>query len=91
MLICADCNNTFEDPRIRTDLLTVVDHRPYREEVAVCPFCGSEDIDDAELCPMCDEYRHEDEMVDLSDYNTHIGEKYTRVCKYCMEDAGEVE
>lgn len=88
MLICTQCLEIFSEPYIRKDLLTHVDEMPYCEEVAYCPHCASEEIEEAELCPICDEWGIVDDMVDLDDTHTRIPRRFSRVCKYCLEEAG---
>lgn len=66
MLICEECNATFDEPKI------IEEPHPYgmgyaAERWAVCPDCGSTSITEAKLCKRCDTYVAElvdDELCD---------------------------
>lgn len=47
--LCEDCGYTFDWPELRRE--------EWGEEFAVCPQCGSEYFDDAELCKLCNRYK----------------------------------
>lgn len=79
MLICKECGATFNDE----DAGTVQGDRGYfgsaraYEDVAVCPECGCDDLAEAALCPICEEYfNSEDEGIDTSE---------GAVCPECMK------
>ena len=55
MLICNECQEVFEEPKI------IEEHHPYGmtyavEEFAVCPHCKDTDIQEAHQCEGCGEY-----------------------------------
>lgn len=50
MFECMRCSCVFEKYQadIYTDVLCVIDGRPYAENIYVCPDCGSDDIEERE-------------------------------------------
>jgi hypothetical protein len=71
MIICNDCGNHFEEPKIHKE------HHPYGmgsavEVFAVCPYCNSTDIDEAEQCEECYEW------VSVKEFDGGL-------CKNCQE------
>ena len=55
MLICEECNTTFDNPKI------INEYHPYgmgyaAERWAVCPHCESTSIAEALLCKNCENY-----------------------------------
>ena len=57
MLFCNYCNEKFETPKILREYHNELDESPY-EEMAVCPYCGDEDIEVLHKCRICGEYEH---------------------------------
>lgn len=51
---CSQCRNLFERCRTKEIPHYEVDTRIY-ETICVCPWCGSEDFEEASLCPTCEE------------------------------------
>lgn len=62
--ICSDCENVFYPEELRpvTGFLCDVDG-PVYETVMVCPYCGSEDYEDADRCEKCGTYHREGELL----------------------------
>lgn len=61
MFICNECGELFEEPKY------VFETHPYgdgyaTEEWAVCPYCGENDFNVAEICVECGNY-----VADLTD------------------------
>lgn len=52
---CRDCHETFEEPDTEREWVGDKEHGGY-VEYSECPNCGSEDIDDALMCPNCGEF-----------------------------------
>lgn len=55
MYWCYDCNEAFYEPHKGKEYMGVYPQGGY-VEYSECPNCGSEDIDDALLCPNCGEF-----------------------------------
>lgn len=55
---CHDCGEAFNEPKIET-WVERQDGDPVRYRLLFCPYCGSEDIDEAEECSECGEYHFE--------------------------------
>lgn len=55
MYYCAECGNEFREPIIMEEKTGVYapDGIPETWEYEVCPSCGSENIDQRELCEVC--------------------------------------
>lgn len=78
MLICKQCERTFDEEEIATikdDRGYCGDARAY-EDVAVCPYCGADDIEEAVECVICKEYTDKDHTFKTD--NGHI-------CEYCLK------
>lgn len=75
MFVCNDCGEMFDEPIERTDDLGLPDEvrHGYVERYGVCPFCESEDFDEAKKCDICGE---EGKMYT----GVHI-----RYCRSCYE------
>lgn len=73
MFVCKDCGEKFEEPIERVDDLGIPDEvrHGYVERYGVCPYCESEDFEEAETCDICG-----DET--LVTYGVKI--KYCRTC-----------
>lgn len=59
MYYCNDCKHEFEDPKMECELhgeLAGMGGEKY-EYFSVCPICGSEDIEEEEVCDLCKNYR----------------------------------
>lgn len=55
MQYCNECKQAFEEQTTRKEWVGDREHGGY-VEYGECPNCGSEDIDDALLCPNCGEF-----------------------------------
>ena len=74
-LICMECGENFDDSDAGREVETMFfDGRRYVvERWLVCPYCGGEDLRDANRCPKCGEWKlYEDD--------------YCLSCAECMED-----
>ena len=72
MYICKSCGEHFDDPDVKKEY-TGVSSEGYHEyfEVGHCPYCGSDDIEEAEKCRICGEWFYSD------------GKEF---CNNCLED-----
>lgn len=52
---CNDCNEFFSDEDAASRPTELEDSRPQGERVMLCPYCGSEDYDEAAYCERCGE------------------------------------
>ena len=55
MYICNNCKSLFEYTVSIREYHNELDDRPY-EELEVCPYCKSDDVDIAAQCSLCGEY-----------------------------------
>ena len=55
MFYCNNCNEIFEESAAHSRPAVEEDSLPPWEWVAVCPYCGSEDLDEASFCERCGE------------------------------------
>ena len=55
MMYCNDCNELFLDSEAESRPTVLEDGKPPWERVMLCPFCGSEDLDEADSCERCGE------------------------------------
>lgn len=79
LYICKDCRETFVDPATEREDCgweTDLGHISAYQNYYVCPNCGSEDIDEEDICVICGESFAKDEM----DYNID-GDL---VCEKCL-------
>lgn len=58
MNICTDCGHAFSDDEMETGKAFVgyMGSAPAYESYGKCPFCGSDDIEEAYECESCGEY-----------------------------------
>ena len=75
MYVCQECNNVFSDEESRTRLEDMGEYfgSPSGREYLVCPSCGSNDIEEAKKCELCEEWVHTE---------SYDGEHY---CDECVE------
>ena len=92
MLICNDCKELFDEDEIHTYTEYHGDYSRPGEVFGVCPYCGSSDFGEAELCEECGEY------FPLAELNLcYSGERshYVYICDNCCidhdDDAAEDE
>ena len=74
MLKCAWCGEVFSEDSVETKsgyLCECGDHSVY-EDYGVCPYCGSDDFEEARKCEICGEYMLVDEL-------------FGDVCEGCIE------
>lgn len=62
MYKCCDCCEIFDEPHMIQDIVTT-DPYPMGPMIGVCPYCGSDDYEELQECPSCNEYYSQDEMV----------------------------
>lgn len=71
MYKCNKCGEVFDEPESREETLS---YDPvYKEYYNVCPYCGSEDFEDATLCSVCG-----NEYITDGDY-----------CEFCKSEMSE--
>lgn len=71
--VCAECGEIFDEDEAKTIYERDTGEGGYGNVIwsyDLCPFCGSEDLEEARECPICGEY--------------HGGE--SDVCDTCLED-----
>lgn len=66
MLRCEDCGEVFESPK-NTKSLVTDDPYPMYEDIAVCPECGSTELEYVEECEECGCWVAPDEMLEVDD------------------------
>lgn len=54
MLYCNDCESIFDEEELVSGKEHIMEH--YYMDTYTCPHCGSDNIEDAERCPLCGEY-----------------------------------
>ena len=77
MHICNSCGAEFEDPffKYEPEIHYWLDDKPVEDRwYAICPECGSEDIDVIEYCEYCEEFHRKEEMVSDG------------ICKKCIDE-----
>ena len=52
---CNDCNNMFEESEADSRPTRLEDSRPKGGFVMLCPYCGSDDLEEASYCERCGE------------------------------------
>lgn len=63
MLICLGCGGAFEEPEVRASAEVLdVAGEPVRLKYYACPFCGSDEIEEASRCALCGEQQPEPEL-----------------------------
>lgn len=89
MWYCENCKNEFDEPdrekKCFEDLYevsTLFYERNYFD-MLVCPFCGSDEIEEMRKCDRCEEYCREDDLTDTEEM-TNGGIGY--LCPDCMSD-----
>ena len=75
MYVCNDCNNVFDEDALSivTDNMGECFGNPSFKSYSVCPYCKSDDIQEAEKCELCEEWGHTE---------SYDGEHY---CNECVE------
>ena len=77
MMICRECGRTFTAPKVRTEY-TGVSSEVWHEkfEYDTCPYCGSDEVQEAVRCDYCGEWSEdwtcEDCKVTISKFLTNI-------------------
>lgn len=56
MFYCYDCGEYFEEPKTLYDGHSELDEGPVWEAYGACPYCESDQIDEAGICELCEEY-----------------------------------
>ena len=56
MYRCAECKGVFDTPNIEKELVGTCGLAPAYEEISVCPYCGSDDIERVSQCKITGEY-----------------------------------
>ena len=56
MYFCNECKGTFEEPKETEDFTSEYWGAVVHHTTTVCPFCGSEEIDEMNKCDICGEY-----------------------------------
>lgn len=56
MYICERCQETFDFPNVETDFTSEYFGRPVNHKIGVCPYCGSEEIEEMDKCEVCGEW-----------------------------------
>ena len=66
MLYCPDCKNHFEEDELYCEKeYETLDGRTYvTGEYTYCPYCGSDDYEEAELCESCGEFFFAEDLED---------------------------
>ena len=98
---CQDCGETFDESEIEVDRAYEYSDRighggMYWDDEYRCPHCGSEDIDECEICDLCGEYFPPSklEYVGSSDFHAceDCRDNLRRIVKAVVEDTvGEFE
>lgn len=64
MLICRECRKAFEEPEIKVSAEVLdIAGEPVRPRYCACPFCGSDEIEEASCCALCEEYVFQEELA----------------------------
>lgn len=71
-MVCKDCGRVFDDDELRAEKYWNYDLCCYNPTEYFCPYCGSDDFDEATECPLCGDY------YDASD-DVHV-------CEGCLCD-----
>lgn len=96
---CDRCGETFDETEIVTKRSgyhsDYIGHGgDYWEEEGHCPYCGSEDIDEAKKCDLCGDYGFSDDFVYYDDFSVcpDCNDKLHGIAKAVVEDTtGEFE
>lgn len=75
MLICHDCGEVFEKPKVLKSKVGDYWGAPAWEEWDACPYCESTEVYEAEQCQRCGEW-----VPELTEY----GGIY--ICEICLDD-----
>lgn len=79
MLYCPDCKNHFEEDELYCEKeYETLDGRTYvTGEYTYCPYCGSDDYEEAKECECCGEWIGESAM--------HVD--FDNICSNCVHEA----
>lgn len=80
MYRCEDCNAVFASPKSKKSLVTD-DPYPMHENIAVCPECGSTEMECVEQCEDCGCWVSPDEMLEVFDKG-----EFKNVCTDCYDE-----
>lgn len=80
MLRCEDCGEIFESPKTKRSLV-IDDPYPVYENIAVCPECGSTEMEYVEECEECGCWVPPDELLEVSDDG-----ELKSVCTDCYDE-----
>lgn len=56
MYICERCQETFDFPNVETDFTSEYFGAIVNHKIGVCPYCGSDEIDEMDKCDICGEW-----------------------------------
>ena len=56
MFRCAECKGVFDTPNEEKDLVGTCGLAPAYEKISVCPYCGSDEIEQVSQCEITGEY-----------------------------------
>lgn len=64
MLICLGCGGAFEEPEVRASAEVLdIAGEPVRLKYYACPFCGSDEIEDASCCALCGVFASQEDLA----------------------------
>lgn len=91
MYICKNCNATFEQCDCEHKRTTYEDYYGVYDEfeshheliLELCPYCMSEEVEEARQCDICNEWFFIDSLIDTDGMiNGNVG----YVCEQCLKD-----
>lgn len=78
MYYCDNCDSFFDEPAAEREMMGYYGSAPAYQDFAVCPYCKSDDFEEAKVCEICGEPFIEDDLHD-------------RVCSFCLDDMVDIE
>lgn len=89
MYYCYVCRDVFNEPRVETvkaeDYYGVSGEfmSSHTMDISMCPFCGNDDYEEMVMCPMCEEYFKEEDLIDTEGLpNGGLG----NICEDCLKN-----
>lgn len=89
MYYCNNCNSEFKDLELKEvkaeDYYGVSGQfmSSHTMTIAECPCCGSDDYEEMVMCPMCEEYFKEEDLIDTEGLpNGGVG----NICEDCLKN-----